>query len=92
MFPTKLRLSTYCGIALNIFGLIEVEVQFEQKKQRLPLYVVDVDRHALLSRGWIGELGIDLNKYMNSNVNSVNFTVDNLESRIRSLIEKYSSV
>lgn len=92
VFPTKLRLSTYCGTALKVIGLIEVEVQFEHKKQSLPLYVVDADRHALLGRGWIGKLGINLNKYTNSNVNSVNVASDNLDPRVRSLIEKYSSV
>lgn len=89
IFPTNLKLSTYCGTALKVVGLIEVDVKFEHKKQRLQLYVIDADRHALLGRDWIRKLDVDLNKFMITSVDSLNSATITLDPQIQSIIKKY---
>lgn len=77
---------------LKVVGFLQVEAKIDHRKERLQLYVVDSNRHALLGREWIRELKLDLNTFLMSDVSALNLTTDTSNPKLHSLIRKYSTV
>uniref|UniRef100_A0A6P7GFG5 Uncharacterized protein LOC114337492 n=1 Tax=Diabrotica virgifera virgifera TaxID=50390 RepID=A0A6P7GFG5_DIAVI len=61
---SDVKLTTYCKNNLNVLGLVSVEVEHQELKHTLKLYVVDGDGYSLVGREWIHALEINLHQMM----------------------------
>uniref|UniRef100_A0A6P7GNN2 Uncharacterized protein LOC114344610 isoform X1 n=1 Tax=Diabrotica virgifera virgifera TaxID=50390 RepID=A0A6P7GNN2_DIAVI len=61
---SDVKLTTYCKNNLNVLGLVSVEVEHQELKHTLKLYVVDGDGYSLVGREWIHALEINLHQNM----------------------------
>ena len=55
--PVKLK--TYSGESLPVFGSINIEVSYDKQQKPLSLLVVGLDGPSLLGRNWLSELHLD---------------------------------
>ncbi|XP_050515486.1 uncharacterized protein K02A2.6-like [Diabrotica virgifera virgifera] len=83
---SDVKLTTYCKNNLNVLGLVSVEVEHQELKHTLKLYVVDGDGYSLVGREWIHALEINLHQ-----VNTIlheNFEIATLLDKYKHLFEK----
>ena len=77
--PVKLK--TYTGESLPVFGSINVEVKYEKRKMSLSLLVAGLDGPSLLGRDWLSDLRLDWYSILKIQTNSLD-----------QLLQKYSDV
>ena len=77
--PVKLK--TYTGESLPVFGSINVEVKYEKRKMSLSLLVAGLDGPSLLGRDWLSDLRLDWYSILKIQTNSLDH-----------LLQKYSDV
>ncbi|UYV83435.1 K02A2.6-like [Cordylochernes scorpioides] len=56
--PLRVKLATYSGQPLQVFGTLDVPVQYQNSTQTLPLMVVGGEGPSLCGRNWMEALGI----------------------------------
>ncbi|XP_043288459.1 uncharacterized protein [Venturia canescens] len=67
---TQRRFKTHPGHKIEPLGVLNVEVEYQNKKLKLPLFVLPGDGPPLVGRAWICALGIPVERFTNSNENS----------------------
>ena len=77
--PVKLK--TYTGESLPVFGSINVEVKYDKRKMSLSLLVAGLDGPSLLGRDWLSDLRLDWYSILKIQTNSLDH-----------LLQKYSDV
>ena len=53
------QLSTYSGEPLGVLGTLEVEVQYEELRAHLPLFVLKGEGPSLFGRNWLESVRLD---------------------------------
>ena len=61
--PSSRRLQTYTGQELQIRGTINVNVEYDEQKQSLPLLVATGDGPSLIGRDWMMHIRLDWKKF-----------------------------
>ncbi|PIK46461.1 hypothetical protein BSL78_16671 [Apostichopus japonicus] len=80
---TDLTLSTYTGESVEVTGVCDVTVEYENKRYTLPLFTVEGNnRPSLFGRNWLRQIRV--------NWSSINLVRSN--SNLRELLETYSDV
>ncbi|XP_028416384.1 uncharacterized protein K02A2.6-like [Dendronephthya gigantea] len=59
LHPTTTVLKTYTGEKIQPKGVMNVQVQYKEEKQKLNLYVVDTKGPALFGRDWLEKITLD---------------------------------
>lgn len=92
LHPPDIGLITYCGTKLNVLGYFMAEVKLKDNDDwnKLKLYVVEGNNHALLGREWMSALKIDWNAIVNR-TNTVS-QIDSVDERVKLLVNKFSRV
>lgn len=88
---SDLELVSYSGNAIELCGMCVVQVEHEEEKYELRLYVAKNKKHALLGRSWIRALRICFNKYYDD-VNTLLEACEKSEITVDNLIKRYGCV
>lgn len=57
--PSNITLKTYTGEIVPVKGVIEVTVELNMQKRKLPLYVIEGNHPALLGRTWLEKIKLN---------------------------------
>ncbi len=57
--PSNVTLKTYTGEIVSVKGIIEVAVELNMQKRKLPLYVIEGNHPALLGRTWLEKIKLN---------------------------------
>lgn len=82
--PTNLKLISYCGTELNIFGYTTVKIQYNNTNYNLNIYVIEGNKQPLVGREWIQKLQL-------LHLNTYHIKTDG-KDKLEILCKKYSSV
>ena len=78
---SSVRLTTYGGEPLSVYGEFMIDVSHGNNKAQLPLLVVDKDGPSLLGRNWLAYFHLDWNAIHNVQ-----------ESKVSHILDKYKAV
>ena len=79
---TDTKLKSYTGEVIGVKGTIEVEVEYEDQKAKLPLVIVDGKGPTLLGRNWLHHLRLDWSQLHH-------IQTDAHEADIQSIIDRH---
>jgi len=80
--PSNITLKTYTGEKVPVKGVIEVTVELNMQKRKLPLYIIEGNHPALLGRTWLEMIKLDWQE-----VHLVSKT-----TKLQEILKKYSDV
>ncbi|KAL0892417.1 hypothetical protein ABMA27_015532 [Loxostege sticticalis] len=83
----------YDGSSVKPLGIIKPMVQWNNKRKRLELFVIDGGTTSLLGRHWLTELGIKIPPLCNNNINKVKETVIGTQcDSLKMLIDRHKQL
>ncbi|CAB3984638.1 Retrovirus-related Pol poly [Paramuricea clavata] len=88
LHPTTTVRKTYTGERIQAVGVLNVQVKYKEDMQKLNLYVVETNGHALFGRDWQEKITLDWKA-----INILATTPPgNPSTRLQEILDKYSDV
>uniref|UniRef100_A0A182XPE7 Uncharacterized protein n=1 Tax=Anopheles quadriannulatus TaxID=34691 RepID=A0A182XPE7_ANOQN len=78
---TATKFVSYCNTSINVLGICDASVTLDEKILKLPLYVVESEKHPLLGREWPKEMTLDWNS-----------TAPVLPNKVATILQRYPQV
>ncbi|KMQ86353.1 hypothetical protein RF55_14672 [Lasius niger] len=95
VFETNLSLVAYCKTIVKIFGYILVEVQCNQTRKKLNIYLTELKKEPLLGREWIRQLKCQsgVPDFLGCNaLESINSTTRDVTTQLQSILREYEKL
>ncbi|XP_058840747.1 uncharacterized protein K02A2.6-like [Topomyia yanbarensis] len=82
---------SYCNTNIEVLGIFDARVEYEDLNVKLPLYVVVSEKHPLLGREWMQEISIDWNRVLGG-VNVIAAAIPDHTTALEEVLMKYPKV